>query len=359
MKQIYFLISAFMFLFMTASCGHDNNNEDTVFIDNNYEFSFVIELSDIYNNNLLSYVNSGDSLYNADNISIKSLQEDDNVTFKTVVNQTSSYSAGLVADETNSARLLVDVDSYGADGIIKHDFVIQWDKNNNKKTDTITCEIYKNNNNITLNSLLVNNIRNPLSDGYFPQTIRILKVAPSLFNVIDKNNNETLIEKEVDGIKFSFWLSDMDDNITNIFDANDVCGRGLKFNMSLTNNTDQNIFIDDKGDVSRYLRNVFDIDNNYIGRNYIVYQDILAIAKIQPGETHHESVSWMVFETMTSYDISMPYICSLPAGKYFTYFCKSFTYEHGDNYDIFDHSKTNTTRKTIDVPLMYINFEVK
>ena len=348
-----------MFLFMTASCGHDDNSGEPVVTNNNYKFSFVIELSDIYNNNLLSYVQHVDSLFNADNISIKSLQEDDIVTFKTDVDRTLSYGAGLVADDKNSARLLVDVASYGFDGMIKHDFVIQWDKNNSKITDTITCEIYKNNNNITINSLLINNIRNPLADVSFPQTIRILKIAPLLFNQIDKNNNETLIEKEVDGIKFSFWLSDMDDNITNIFDANDVCGRGLKFNMSLTNNTDQNLFIDDKGDVSRYLRNVFDIDNNYIGRNYIVYQDILAIAKIQPGETHHESVSWMVFETMTSYDISMPYICSLPAGKYFTYFCKSFTYEHGDNYDIFDHTKTNTIRKTIEVPLMYINFEVK
>ena len=359
MKQIYFLISAFMFLFMTASCGHDNNSEDTVFIDNNYEFSFVIELYDINNNNLLSYVQYVDSLFNADDISIKSLQEDDNVTFRTDVDRTLSYGTRLVADDRNSTRLIVDVDSYGADGIIKHDFVIQWNKNNSKMTDTISCDIYKNNNNITINSLRVNNIGVPLANDFYRQTIRILKIAPLLFNQIDKNNNETLLEREVDGLKFSYWLSDMDDKITNIFDAKDVCERGLKFNMSITNNTDQNIFLDDKGDVSRYLRNVFDIDNNYIGREYIVFQDILAIAKIQPGETHYESVPWILYDTMPDHDEIMPHPCSLPVGNYFTYFCRNFTYEQGDNYDIFDHSKTNTTKKTIEIPLMYINFEVK
>ena len=183
-------------------------------------------------------------------------------------------------------------------------------------------------------------------------TIYYLKIiVPSVFNSIDKTNNETLVEKEIDGLKFSFWLSDMDDKITNIFDEKDISERGFKFNMSLTNNTDQNIFIDKE--FGPYISDVFDFYNNYKGRSCCMFLDLLAIAKIQPGETRYESIFWC------GYDVNSPDIELLPSGKYYTYFSKSYTYEHGDNYDNFDHTKTNTTRKTIDIPLMYINFEVK
>ena len=349
MKRIALFLSALVLLYTITSCNDDNTKEIVV-TESNYNFSFIIRLSDIHCNNLLSQIKSDDS-FNVDDISIRPLQENDNVTVKTIVDQT-VCSAGLVADETvNSAKLLVDIDSYGSDGIITHEFVIQYDKNNSKTTDTITCEIDKNKTNILCKSILVNNIRKSLADGSFPQSILIMKTAPSVYNSIDKDNYETLIEKEVDGLKFSFWLSDMDDKTTNIFDEKDIRERGFKFNMSLTNNTDRNVFT--KNEFGPYLSDVFDINNNYKGRSCRMFDFLLRIDKIQPGETRYESIPWC------SYDVNNPDIELLPVGKYYTYFSKSYTYEHGDNYDNFDHTKTNTTRKTIDIPLMYINFEVK
>ena len=84
------------------------------------------------------------------------------------------------------------------------------------------------------------------------------------FIVLDKNNSETLIEKEVDGLKFSFWLSDIDDKTTNIFDEKDVRERGFKFNISLKNNSNQNIFIGNS-EISPYLSNIFNAyDDKFI-----------------------------------------------------------------------------------------------
>ena len=105
--------------------------------------------------------------------------------------------------------------------------------------------------------------------------------------------------------------------------------------------------------IGPYLSNVFNADNNYIGRSCLKFQDILIIKKIQPGETYHESLLWC------GYDVNTPDINPLPAGKYYSYYGKKLIYESGDIYDIFDYTKTNTTTKTIEIPYMFINFEVK
>ena len=347
MKHIFFLLVAFILLFMTASCSSDDNSEETVTTENKYNFSFSVMAVDINGNNLLSGIKSDDCYY-IDDVSIKPLQENDNVTLETIDDR-NLYSADFDAVDT---KLLVSVDSYGFDGTITHQFVIQLNKNNNIITDTISFEIEKNQNNILCKNIFVNNTLKLLADNSFPQTIHIVKIAPSVYDQLEKNNNETLIEKEVDGLKFSFWLSDMDDKTTNIFDKKDIGERGFKFNMLLTNNSDQNIYIDNSN-IGPYLSNVFDIDNNYKGRSCVRFPQILALYKIQPGETHYESLSWC------SYDLNIPDNTQLPAGKYYTYFGKNITYESGDNYDILDHTKTNTTRKTVKIPHMLINFEVK
>jgi len=342
MKRIVLLLSAFLLLFMTASCSSDDNNENIV-ADYNYGFSFSISVTDINNNNLLSANKSDDSYYIED-ISIKSTREKDNIT---LVSQT--YSTGLVSDETVT-KLLVNVDSYESDGIIEHGFVIQW--YDSKMADTIIFEIEKSNNDISCKSISVNNtLERFTSFPYSPQIIHITKITPSEYRLLDKNNSETLIEKEVDGLKFSFWLSDIDDKTTNIFNEKDVRERGFKFNMSLTNNSDRNIFIDNF-EIEPYLSNIFNAyDDKFIGRSCAMFNDILLIHKIQPGETHFESMYWCN-ENMYN---GKP----LQTGKYYTYFGKNITYESGDNYDIGDATKTNTTRKTVKIPPMLINFEVK
>ena len=169
---------------------------------------------------------------------------------------------------------------------------------------------------------------------------------------LDFTENDTLIEKEVDGLKFSFWLSDMDDKRTNIFNKKDIRERGFNFNLSLTNNSDKNIYITN-GDIEPFLSEVFDADSNYIGRSCALFNDIYILYKIQPGETHYESLFWC------RYDVNTRDAISLPAGKYYTYYSRSLTYRSGDNYDLFDDTKNTTTRKTIEIPSMFINFEVK
>ena len=350
MKRITSFLSVFALLFIIISCSTDNNKESEIIVDNNYKFSFSIAVTDFDGKYILSNTKSDDN-FCTDDISIKPLKENDNVSFETIVDQT-TYSAGIIATETNNAKLLVNVESQEPDGIITHKFVIQWDKNNSKVTDTVTYEIEKTQNNISCKNLFVNNTQKYLTSDHFPQFIYITKITPSVYNLLDKNNNEALLEKEIDGIKISFWLSDMDDKITNIFDEKDISERGFNFNISLTNNSDQNIFITNDV-IGSYLSNVFNADNNYIGRTCHRFEQILAIYKIPPGETHYESLLWC------GYDVNTPDISPLPAGKYYTYYGKKLTYESGENYDIFDDAKNNTTTKTIEIPYMFINFEVK
>ena len=169
---------------------------------------------------------------------------------------------------------------------------------------------------------------------------------------LDLTEIETLTKIEVDDLKFSFWLSDMDDKRTNIFDEKDIKERGFIFNMSLTNNSDQNIFIG-SGQIAPYLSDVFDMHSNYIGHSCAMHADILTIYKIQPGETHYEGSVWC------GYDVNTFGAILLPAGKYYTNFNRNLTYRSGDNYDLFDDTKNTTTRKTIEIPSMFINFEVK
>ena len=350
MKRIAFLLSIITLSSIIISCSTDNNKEQDIISDNNYKFSFSVGVVDFDGKYILSNIKSDDN-FCTDDISIKPLKENDNVSFETIVDQT-TYSASIIATETNNAKLLVNVESQEPDGIITHKFVIQWDKNNSKITDTITYEIEKKQNNISCKNLFVNNTQKRLTDNNFPQFIYITKITPAVYNLLDKNNNEAFLEKEIDGIKISFWLSDMDDKTTNVFDEKDISERGFNFNLSFTNNSDRNIFI--TNDVfGSYLSNVFNDDNNYIGRTCLMFQAILAIYKIQPGETYHESLLWC------GYDVNTPDINPLPAGKYYTYYCKKFTYESGENYDIDDYTKTNTTTKTIEIPYMFINFEVK
>ena len=351
MKRIAFFICAFILLLITASCSSDKN-EEPIITDNNYKFSFSIWVSDFNGNNLLSPYKS-DEIYCIEDISVTPLHEKDIVNLETSAHKT-VYSNSLVADESfNSTSLVVNVESYGSDGIIPHEFVIQWEKNNNKITDTIIYEIEKNNKNILCKNIFVNNAQKRLADEpSFPQTIYFAKINPSAYNLLDKNNNETRIEKEVDGLKFSFWLSDMDDKTTNIFNEKEVKERGFKFNMSLTNNRDQNIFIDNDA-ISPSLSNVFNSDDVFIGRSCVNFLAIYTNYKIKPGETHYESLTWC------SYDENSLGSILLPAGKYYTFFYKNLKYESGDNYDIIDASKTNTSRKTIEIPHIFINFEVK
>ena len=167
-----------------------------------------------------------------------------------------------------------------------------------------------------------------------------------------ENHDLALVEKEIDGLKFSFWLSDMDGDTTNIFDEKDISERGFNFNMLLTNNSDQNIFIDN-GDIGPYLSYVFDVDSICIGSTCDTYVAIQIIDKIKPGETYFNSRRWC------GSDVNSPNIKLLLAGKYYTYFGESIVYQSGDNFDILDETKSNTTRKTVEVPKMVINFEVK
>ena len=160
-----------------------------------------------------------------------------------------------------------------------------------------------------------------------------------------------IIEKEIDGLKFSFWLSDKDGNETNIFDEEDVKERGFLLNISLTNNGDKNIFIDDTV-FSQSFSNVFNAVDNYVGWSCFMVPDIYIVYKIQPGETHYKSIPWGI------YDEHINCTMILPAGKYHTSFSKKFTYEYGDNYNLTDIVKTTKT-KTIEIPDMLIDFEVK
>lgn len=291
-----FFLSAYILLLTTASCSSDNSEEPVV-VDNKYKFSFSIWVSDFNGNNLLSIYESDDS-YSIEDISINPLHEKDNVTLETSEHWT-AYSTSLVADDINSTMLVVNVDSEGSDGIIAHEFVIQWEKNNSKITDTIFYEIEKNNKNISCRSIFVNNKYKHLADEpFFPQTIYLAKLNPSTLNVLDKNKDDTRIEKEIDGLKFSFWLSDMDDKMTSIFDEKEVKERGFKFNIALTNNSDQNIYIDND-DIAPSLSNVFSADDNYIGRSCVVFLDIYTSYEIKPGETHYESSPWCSFDENT------------------------------------------------------------
>ena len=176
MKRIAFLLSIITLSSIIISCSTDNNKEQDIISDNNYKFSFSVGVVDFDGKYILSNIKSDDN-FCTDDISIKPLKENDNVSFETIVDQT-TYSASIIATETNNAKLLVNVESQEPDGIITHKFVIQWDKNNSKVTDTITYEIEKTQNNISCKNLFVNNTQKHLTSDHFPQFIYITRITP-------------------------------------------------------------------------------------------------------------------------------------------------------------------------------------
>ncbi|MDR2913346.1 MAG: hypothetical protein LBV74_00675 [Tannerella sp.] len=330
MKKLTICLNIAIVLCMFVSCDSENKNLD----EDDYSFSFAIIIKNINQDNLLSQ-NKSDNKYCKGDITVKPLQSNDHASF-----DIEEYPYG------NQLQLKINLDSYGPNGKTLHRIAIEWNHDSKVTTDTIVCEINKYDKTVLIKNIWVNNTLQQLYDISSYQLIQIIKTDPATPNLYDANNNNTRVEKEIDNLKFTFWLSDRDGYETNLFSEEDVKERGFAFNISLTNNSEQTIYI--SNDFGRPLGKIFNTENIFIGSTCAQSADILIIYSIKPGETHAASQIWCPYNKNILGADKV-----LPAGKYYTYFNQTLPYYINYTIDGYD------ARHIIEIPIMIINIEIK
>ncbi len=311
---------------VVVSCDSDSDNDDRA-NENSYTFGYTVSVRDINGRNLLNE-NTKKEHFSINEVMVKALSDKDLVTSK-------------ISTNGSEYIMYIKIESFDTDGISTHSQVLKWEYENGTVTDTILCEIEKTGSTIICKKIWVNNHLkwDHVTSNMTPWFI-LTKISPEYISLRDDKNSDSRVEEVVNGIKFAFWLSDMDGNETNLFDRDDVEKRGFNFNLSVTNNTNEVISFDNDA-LAPFLGYVFDLERNEGMRTCVIFEDILIIHEVKPGETHYEKRWWC-----NSIDDFMDSRL-LPPGKYYTYFYK-------------EKFKINTaSQKEMNIPPMFINLEIK
>ena len=295
------------FFVAVVSCNTNSgdvisDNSSDIDSENTFTFSYTVFISDI----------SGEETPNAKDLEVETLSDKDRVT----------------KIEYGSSSINIEIESQETDEASIHSHVLTWKYENETVTDSITFEIERSGNVIEYKSIWVNNSFD-WSIGGRPEIphIRLLKLSPEYIGLRDENSTDSRIEKDMNGLKFAYWLSDMDGNETNIFNKSDVDERGLDFNFSITNNTDYPIMFENADiTLGRYA---LDMGGYRVRGACNIEHGALIEYILNPGETHHMVRWWCTSEYMFGN--------VLPAGKYFTYF----------------------RNERFKIPPIFINFEIK
>jgi len=304
------LILAFL---AVASCqtsdNLDGNLDDKNDTDSIYKFGYAI------------YVHTdgiGSSSENIKDVKAEALSDNDKILSE------------ITTNEHGSKILNVEIEPFDTDGISKHSHVLKWEYGGITVTDTVLCEFEKNENTIAVKKIWVNNhLRWVSMTSDDAPRFRLTKITPEHISLRDENSTASRIEKDINGLKFVYWLSDADGNEMNAFDKNDVDERGFNFNLSVTNNTGEKISF--KNTALRFHGNIFETARNEAVYSCQVYHGILFTYEVMPGETHYEKRWWCTSEYTPSW--------SLSSGKYCAYF-------YNENFNV-------------NIPAMFINFEIK
>ena len=331
------ILNTIILLFVLVSCNNDTNP----IIDEScseYSLIFNIIVEDVDGNYLLN-----GRPYSESDISIKPLQENDTIVRSRVVyNYVVKYEYSINLELASSAP----------NGIKTHKFVIEWNHSETVTTDTISCEIYKTDTVVSMRKVWVNNILNHSPSVYadtplFPHTVStLIKVNPDFASAYDINNSAAYAEKEEGGIKYRFWLSDIEGREVNVFDEQTVRDEGFLFNISVTNNTGKAQRICALG-----TRGIFDPEHKYRGS---ILQDLLPyscnyaarITVVNHGEIYKRSERWC-------HDENPRFL--LPKGKYYAYSRGKINVTPND----FWVPNIMPVEYDMDMSVMMVNFEVK
>jgi len=297
------LILAFFVAFV--SCNTDSgdvisDNSSDIDNVNTFTFNYTVWIIDI----------SGGNMPNAKDFVVEALSDKD-----------------IIAKiEYGNSDINIEIESQETDKVSIHSHVLKWEYEDKTVTDTIRFEIERSGNVIEYKNIWVNNSFDWSTEAPGIPRIRLFKLSPEYIALRDENSTDSRIEKYINGLKFAYWLSDMDGNETNIFDKSDVDERGFDFNFSITNNTEYPIMFENVDIAIPY----FALDmGGYRVRGAFNLVTGMPIYTLNPGETHHETLWWCTSEYM--------YSSVLPAGKYFTYF----------------------RNERFKIPPIFINFEIK
>lgn len=329
-----FTINLFLMLTSLVVVSCDSDNDDKAY-ENSYMFRYTVSVRDINGKNLLNE-NAEKGLFSVDEVIVETLSDEDKVT-----------------SEINESDYTMDIKikSPDTDGVSTHSQVLKWKYENETVTDTVLCEIEKAGNTINCKKIWVNNhLRwDRAASGITPR-ITLTRISPEHIRLRDEKSTVSRVEEVVDGIKFVFWLSDMDGNETNVFDWHEIEKQGFNFNLSVTNNTNEMISFNNC-DLAPFLGYVFDPERKEAIQTYIISNDILIIHEVKPGETHYEKLPWREKIWWRNIDgdsiddlMDSPFLSS---GKYYTCF-----YKEKFNINI-------ASQKEINIPPMFINIEIK
>lgn len=324
MKKLIVNLFLILVSLVVVSCDSDN---DSSAYENSYTFGYTVWIRDIDGRNLLNE-NVEKKFFSADKVMVKALSEKDNVTFEISTN-----------DSENVVK--VEIEPFDTEGVLMHLQVLKWEYENETITDTVRCEIEKSGNAMICKKIWVNN---HLKWEHVATDINpwfaLTKISPEHIGLRDEKNTDSRVDTVIEGIKFVYWLSDMDGNETNSFDRHDVEERGFNFNLSVVNNTNEVISFDNDA-FAPFLGYVFDLEKNEAMRTCVQFEDIFINYEIRPGEIHHEKIGWC-----NSID-NLVDSRLLSSGKYYTYF-----YKEKLNINM-------APEKTINIPPMFINIEIK
>lgn len=314
MKRMIYLFLGLTFVAFVSCRDHDGDDVGNVGDEKTYTFGYSVVVRDINGNSLLSE--------NTKQPIIKALSDKDKAASEITTNE--------YGDIMN-----IEIESSDINGVSMHSQALIWEYENGITTDTILCEIEKVGDVTTLKKIWVNDhLKWDIEIPAAPWRITLTKISPKHIGLRDEKSTDSRIEKEVDGIKFGYWLSDMDGNETSLFDRNEVEERGFNFNLSVTNNTNKPISFNKH---ALYFKGyVLGMEGYEVMRTCELTEDILFTIEVMPGETYSEKRWWCTSDVMYSRPLS--------SGKYYTYF-------YNESF--------NTNERKINIPVMFINFEIK
>lgn len=331
MKQIAILLFITTACLAINSCSADSSEMDNQ-AENGYTFAFGMHVLDPLDSTNKLSDSPSENTYCKEDITIESLQKDDMIRFDFELNSTYKH------------RLLkIYVSAERENGESTHNMVIKWKKNGWVSTDTVLCEISKVDKTISINNLLFN--KQPLILAQ--NECSITKRSFDILQFYDANDKSTRVEREVDGFTFRYWLTDKDGRETTVFDMNDIKENGFVFHISMTNNREETVYLTNS--FGQSISAVYDTNHQFKGRSCQQFPDIYLTYPINPGETQHETLIWCPYnETVGGADKL------LSAGTYYTFVHDKQTYFIG-----YKNGSDSGTRYTVEIPPMFLNFEVQ
>ncbi|HCC51144.1 MAG TPA: hypothetical protein DEQ30_03085 [Porphyromonadaceae bacterium] len=335
--EITFFFAAIIAALMFASCDMENDGEP---IDESYsDYSVTIRffVTDHSSHSLLN--STSEKVYNEGDIVVKSLQGD-NIDYDIRMNY-GNY----------DYQLIVDLGSYGSDGMVTNKFVIEWDHDKIATTDTIVCEIDRNEEKAVVKKMWVNGILNYVCNENIVNLVTettLIKTNLEILDVYDgSSSSQSRVEKEDDGLIYKYWLTDAEGRETNVFSQQEVKDKGFIIHISATNATSQTYRY--RLNKSNFSASVFDSEHKYRGTtcNYIWNE----LTLLYPGEIYKLSDNWCSYNEANIMSNNL-----LPAGKYYIYTSGIVPVVPNDIQEPMSIIPAIYAR---DMPTMILNFEVK